>query len=65
MGSKWQNASSKFKRRAHPENMKLHLFIGILAGYIYIFFLFTGGWGLLCLPFIDSDTLNSNTVKWY
>lgn len=31
----------------------------------YIFFIYWGGRGLLCLPFIDSDTLNSNTVKWY
>lgn len=65
MGSKRQNASSKLKRRAHPENMKLHSFIGIQGFQPVIFLLFTGGRGLLCLPFIDSDTLNSNTVKWY
>lgn len=67
MGSEWQNVSSKLKRRAHPENMKLHSFIGIqgFQPVIFFFIYWGGGRGLLCLPFIDSDTLNSNTIKWY
>lgn len=42
MGSKWQNASSKLKRLAHPENMKLHSFIGIQGFQPVIFFYLLG-----------------------
>lgn len=47
MGSEWQNVSSKLKRRAHPENMKLHSFIGI-QGFqpVIFFFIYWGGAGL-------------------
>lgn len=46
MGSEWQNVSSKLKRRAHPENMKLHSFIGIQGFQPVIFFYLLGGAGL-------------------
>lgn len=49
MGSEWQNVSSKLKRRAHPENIKLHSFIGIQGFQPVIFFLFTGGGAGLAL----------------
>lgn len=42
-----------------------HSFVGIQGFQPVIFIFLLGGRGLLCLPFIDSDTLNSNTVKWY
>lgn len=49
MGSEWQNVSSKLKRRAHPENMKLHSFIHSLGFKVFsllYFFYLLGGAGL-------------------
>lgn len=57
MGSEWQNVSSKLKRRAYPENMKLHSFIGIQGFQPVIFFLFTGGGGACSVCHLLTVTL--------